>query len=202
VSNLATALLEAQKAMPHVRKDDENPHFKNKFASLNAVLDTVLPILNDKGLVLSQLPTAVDGQPALRTVVIHAESGESIEDTMLLVLAKNDPQAQGSALSYARRYSILSTLGLVTEDDDGAAASKPKKQVVKDDDFPFEANSKEKPDPKVLAEIRKLAVDLVEDKSSEGKKLQGDLAKLSWREDPTEAQMAVAKLRLFFSVAA
>jgi hypothetical protein len=84
----------------------------------------------------------------------------------------------------------------------GRQNSQTKKQAVvkTDDDFDFPAGTvPEKPSLELLAEIRKLAADLIEDKSSDSKKLQQDLGKLAWREDPTEAQMAHAKLKIFFS---
>lgn len=72
-----------------------------------------------------------------------------------------------------------------------------------DDDIDFpEAKPKDAPPEPVLSEIRKLAADLIADKSSEAKELQTTLGRLAWREDPTEAQMALNKLRNFFSVAA
>jgi ERF superfamily len=126
VKNLAAALVAAQQSFPAIPKDAVNPHFKNRFASLHTIVEKALPVLNENGLALMQFPTIAEGQPALRTKLIHAESGESEEDTMLLSAVKNDPQGQGSALTYARRYAVLSILGLVAdEDDDGAAASKP-----------------------------------------------------------------------------
>lgn len=121
---LEQALLAAQGDMPHLQRDAINPHFKSKFISLDTLMENVLPVLNKHGLVLLQLPTTVDGQPALRTRLVHAESGEGLEDTMLLMAAKDDPQGQGSAITYARRYSLMSTLGLVAdEDDDGNKAT-------------------------------------------------------------------------------
>jgi hypothetical protein len=83
----------------------------------------------------------------------------------------------------------------LSHEDSGAE----KQAVVKtDDDFPFEAKPKDLPSESVLMEIRSLATDLLADKSSESKKLQTEIGKLEWRTDPTEAQMAVTKLRLFF----
>jgi uncharacterized protein (DUF3820 family) len=125
---LAKAMLAAQTAMPKLLLDAVNPHFNNKFVSLPGLLDTVRPVLNTAGLVLTQTPTYTsDGTHALRTRITHAGSGQYLEDTMLLCLSKPDAQAQGSAITYARRYAILSVLGLAgEEDDDGAAAVAPR----------------------------------------------------------------------------
>lgn len=123
---LGQALLLAQDAMPKLALDATNPHFHSKFVSLPALLDAVRPILNANGLILAQHPTHLeDGTPALRTQIIHAETFEYVESTMPLMLAKQDPQGLGSAITYGRRYSLMSVLGLAgDEDDDGNAASK------------------------------------------------------------------------------
>jgi len=125
VSELGKALLQFQKNAPDLHRDATNPHFKSKFLSLEGLMGAVLPVANNCGLVISQFPTTADGtQPALRTRIEHADSGEFIEDVMLLVPEKEGPQAQGSALTYARRYSLMAALGLVAdEDDDGNQAS-------------------------------------------------------------------------------
>ncbi len=125
MSGLAGALVASQTGFPPIPLDATNPHFKNRFASLGAILHAILPVLNQNGIALMQHPTIVDGRPALRTVLLH-ESGGASEDTMLLILDKENSQGQGSALTYARRYAVMSALGLVAEeDDDGQAASRP-----------------------------------------------------------------------------
>jgi hypothetical protein len=116
--------------MPALQRDKINPAFRSKYLSLEALLGEVLPVLNKHGLALIQLPSfvytsgALAAVPALTTRLVHDESGESIETTMLLLASKSDPQGQGSAITYARRYSLMSMLGLsADEDDDGNAAS-------------------------------------------------------------------------------
>lgn len=124
MSALAQALLDVQRNAPAIQKDGLNPHFHSKYVSLDTLMPTILPVLNEHGIVLLQEPTTLEGEPALRTRLIHAETGEQTETTMLLVLAKDDPQGQGSALTYARRYALMSMLGLVAdEDDDGNKAT-------------------------------------------------------------------------------
>jgi hypothetical protein len=121
---LAEALLAVQADTPALQKNAINPHFRNRYISLDALMEQTLPVLNKHGVVLLQHPTQVEGLPALRTKLLHAASGEFDEDTMLLSAAKPDPQGQGSAITYARRYSLMSILGLVAdEDDDGNAGS-------------------------------------------------------------------------------
>lgn len=130
--SLYSALLAVQQSAPSLQKNSINPHFKNRYISLDSLMEQILPVLNSNGLLLLQLPTTVGGEPALRTSIVHEETGESIEDTMLLVLAKDDPQGQGSAITYARRYALMAALGLVAdEDDDAEAATKKSRGVPK-----------------------------------------------------------------------
>jgi hypothetical protein len=124
VSGLYEALLAFQKDAPRIEKDATNPHFKNRYPSLDALMPVVLAALNRCGLVLVQLPGHEQGNPTLTTRLVHAESGELVEATMSLLTAKHDPQGQGSALTYARRYALMSFLGLVADEDtDGQPAS-------------------------------------------------------------------------------
>lgn len=124
-AKIAPALLAAQKEMPNVAKDSKNPFFKNSYASLTAVLNAVRPILNAHGITIIQSP--IEGKDglgclALETILLH-ESGESISSISVVPLAKGDPQAYGSALTYARRYSLASMTGLATDDDDANHAT-------------------------------------------------------------------------------
>ncbi len=120
---VAKALLQFQAEGIKLQKDSINPHFKNRYIGLDSLLADVLPALNRCGIVVLQMPTQMDGVgPALTTRLIHAESGETVEATMPLLATKQDPQAQGAALTYARRYALMSFLGLVADEDtDGAA---------------------------------------------------------------------------------
>lgn len=123
VMGLIEKLLEIQAEGTKLVKDAKNPHFKNEYITLDSLLDVMLPILNEKGILLIQMPTAVGPNPALQTALVDAESGETYEGTMPLVLQKADPQGVGSAITYARRYMLMSALGLVADaDDDGEAA--------------------------------------------------------------------------------
>lgn len=121
-SSLAQSLLAFQAEGVKLQRDSINPHFKNRYIGLDSLIADVLPVLNKCGLVVLQMPTQVDGVPALTTRIVHAASGEAVEATMPLLATKQDPQAQGSALTYARRYSLMAFLGLVADEDtDGAA---------------------------------------------------------------------------------
>jgi len=122
-SKIAKALLAAQQEIEGVSRDSENPHFGSKFADLTAVIEAVVPVLNKHGIAVVQLPTAPqrEDELALSTLLLH-ESGESIQGTAYVPLSKSDPQAYGSAMTYARRYSLGSAVGLKFLDDDGEAS--------------------------------------------------------------------------------
>lgn len=112
-----------------LQKNAINPHFKNTYISLDALLEAVLPELKRVGVLLIQTPSAIGSDPALTTRLIHVASGEELVETMPLMLAKDDPQGQGSAITYARRYALMSTLGLVADEDTDAQDVKPKAKV-------------------------------------------------------------------------
>ena len=128
IKHICVALLAAQRKISFAAKDSTNPHFKSKYADLPTVIDAIKPALNEAGIVFMQSASPCPtGTLALTTRLIH-ESGEWIEDTATLPLQKNDPQGYGSAMSYARRYSLASIIGLYQDDDDGHAASQPVKE--------------------------------------------------------------------------
>lgn len=118
-STMFVDLLAAQKEMPNLQKSAINPHFKNRYVPLEELMEKVVPVLNAHNLILTQMPGIADGHPVLTYGLLHA-SGERIEGTMLLMCAKDDPQGQGSAITYARRYSLMSLLGLTADVDDDA----------------------------------------------------------------------------------
>jgi hypothetical protein len=124
IKELASALEKAQAEMSNPTFDSTNPHFKSKFASLAAVREAVLPVLNKHGLSVTQFPKAEDGKAGCVNRLMH-RSGEWLEDECLLPLDKNNAQGAGSCITYARRYSLQGIGGVVAdEDDDGHAASK------------------------------------------------------------------------------
>lgn len=118
------AFAKAQSEFPLVKKTDANPFFKSKYAGLPSILEVVLPVLHKNGLYLTQSPVTDGDRIGIKTMILHTESGESLEGTFTVNLAKNDPQGAGSAITYCRRYALVSMLGLnVDEDDDGNHAS-------------------------------------------------------------------------------
>ena len=129
-----TAFLEMQKDFPLIKKTENNPFFKSKYAGLPQVLEVVLPILHKHEFYLTQSPVSELDRVGVKTTITYKD-GTSISDLFVMTLAKEDPQGAGSAITYARRYAIVSMLGLnVDEDDDGETASgrPPKKMTNKE----------------------------------------------------------------------
>lgn len=122
---ITAALLECQRELGPVKKDAKNPHFKSSYASLNAVWETAAPVLHGHDLVVVQAPANGDGSDKLVTEIRH-KSGQWVRGVLRLNPTKDDPQGLGSAITYARRYSLCAMLGLMQEDDDGNAASAPR----------------------------------------------------------------------------
>ena len=118
--NIYTQLLEAQKDFPVIKKSETNPFFKKKYASLPSVLEVILPVLNKHGVFLGQSPITEGEKIGVETILTHAASNTAFSGSFVLQLAKNDPQGAGSAITYARRYALVSMLGLNVDDDDDA----------------------------------------------------------------------------------
>ena len=131
MQEIAVKLLEVQKELGAVKKDKKNPFFSSNYADINKFIEVVKPILNKHGLVLIQPLSNIEGQPAIRTILVDGESGDMMEDVMPIILKDNDPQKVGSAITYYRRYALQSFLFLEAEDDDGNKASAPQKSAPK-----------------------------------------------------------------------
>lgn len=124
MNKISAALVKAQKQFAPALKTNTNPHFKSKYVGLVGCVEAVIDALNDNGIYLMQKNHPNDTGIAVETIFIH-ESGESISGGVLTVPAdKQNPQGYGSALTYARRYSLMAACGIAPEDDDGQAASK------------------------------------------------------------------------------
>jgi hypothetical protein len=121
IKNLTGALAIFHQHVGKIKKDATNPHFKSTYASLPGVLDAIAGPLATAGLFVTQMPT---GDGGMTTRIIHAESGEFMEDTMVMKTAAGTPQAFGSAITYARRYALCAALSLSVDDDDGTEGSK------------------------------------------------------------------------------
>jgi len=122
----ATAFIKAQQEMGSALKDSANPFFKNKYANLTSVLAACLPALNKHGIGVMQPIVQIEGKHFVKTILLH-ESGESMDSLTEIIFNKqNDAQAQGSGITYARRYGLQSLVSIGAEDDDGNKVSEPR----------------------------------------------------------------------------
>jgi hypothetical protein len=120
-------ILEAKKEIGKATKNATNPHFKNKYVDINALIETVEGILLSKGLVLLQ--PIENGK--VYTRIVDAESKEMIESFIDLPIG-GTPQSMGSAITYFRRYTLQSLLSMQAQDDDGQLASQPQRKETID----------------------------------------------------------------------
>jgi hypothetical protein len=122
-SNLATALITAKLKFKPIAKTKTNPHYKSKYACLDSILDAISDALAASGLLLIQPTEIENGTPVLKTILIHAPTGDRFESILPLPVL-TDPQKLGSALTYYRRYGICNLLAISPdEDDDGSKCS-------------------------------------------------------------------------------
>jgi hypothetical protein len=127
MKTISAAFVKAKRAFGPALKDKTNPAFRSKYADLGACIDAIEDALLTNGIAFIQETFEDSTGVTVETVFLH-ESGESIRCGKLHVPAsKQDPQGYGSALTYARRYSLCAAAGIAPEDDDGNAASKAKK---------------------------------------------------------------------------
>lgn len=132
ITKLAIALAKFNMEVGAIAKDANNPFFKSAYVTLDKLIESTREILSKNGLSVMQFPTEKEGMVGVITILTH-ESGEFIESTpFYLKPVKNDPQAYGSAITYARRYSYQAILNLNTgEDDDGNACTFKNNNVTK-----------------------------------------------------------------------
>jgi hypothetical protein len=126
MKEIASALVKAQKEFGPALKSSTNPAFRSRYADLSACVEAVIDALNNNDIFMMQPTHECDDGVIVETIFIHS-SGEQISSGKLHVPAtKHDAQGYGSALTYARRYSLMTACGIAPEDDDGNSASKPK----------------------------------------------------------------------------
>jgi hypothetical protein len=132
IKNIAEALFLFDSEMAKISKSATNPFFKNKYAPLPEILDAIKDPLAKSGLTVKQFP---EGEHSMTTLILHPSSGEWISSNYVMRPTKDDPQGEGSRITYQRRYALGACLGLnIDEDDDGNKASEPKKP---NDDLPW-----------------------------------------------------------------
>jgi len=123
VGTIAAALAKAQAEMSNPSFDSTNPHFRNKFASLAAVRNAVVPVMAKHGIFVSQDLASAEGSVSCVTILTHASGQQMRFGPLVLPVSKNDAQGFGSAATYARRYALMAVACVVGDDDDDANAA-------------------------------------------------------------------------------
>ena len=185
INKIGEALAKAQGEMKAAVYDRVNPYYKSKYATLSAVMEACKPSLSKYNIAVVQ-GTSFDMETnsvKVETMLIHT-SGQWISETLNMKPAKNDPQSVGSSITYARRYSLASLVGIAAdEDDDGTASVDNKKQKTevkrrvrktKNDNTPVEnipvIVSSNKPKSTIKPEI-KLKKEVVQQNNNDGGRL-------------------------------
>ena len=122
IASLAAALVAAQAEIENASKNAKNDHFRNRYADLAEVLNTVRPVFAKNGIAIIQSPTLDGNVVSVETMLMHS-SGEWLSDSCSTPVSKNDAQGIGSAITYMRRYSLAAFAGVAQEDDDGNGAT-------------------------------------------------------------------------------
>ncbi len=123
IAKIAEALSKALPKIEAATKDKENPHFRSKYADLSSIMDVCKVPLAEVGIIVMQPPASNGDKVSVSTVLMHS-SGQWMACNLEMQPVKGDPQGYGSAITYARRYSLSSMLSIPQEDDDGNAASR------------------------------------------------------------------------------
>lgn len=121
IAQLAEALAKAQGQIDDASKGSKNPFFNSKYADLAAVRAVIREPLAVNDIAVVQFPRSLSGEVEVETMLTH-KSGEYMSETLRLPVGKWDAHGIGSAITYARRYGLMSLLGIATDDDDGNAA--------------------------------------------------------------------------------
>ena len=134
INELAAALCKAQGQMGGAVKDSSNPFFKSSYADLTSVIKAIKQPFADNGLSYTQFPVSNENGVGVSTRLMHI-SGQWLEMDYTLPTVKKDPQASGSAISYARRYALQSIAGIPTAEDDAESAMLrgDDKKIISDD---------------------------------------------------------------------
>lgn len=136
IQNLSAALSKAQAEMPAIKFDSKNPFLKNDYASLGAIIAGARPVIAKHGLSVSQLAFGEDGVAGVETVLMHT-SGEWISSSISMPIGeekgKSSAQVAGSIVTYLRRYSLASILGIYSDEDGDGNEAKPTKPMPREE---------------------------------------------------------------------
>ena len=123
IKEIAAALSRAQAVMAGAKRDSTNPAYRSKYADLASVWEACREALTKNGIAVVQMTrVSNDDEVIVETRLLHS-SGEWIEGELSVPVTKADAHGYGSALTYARRYSLAAAVGVAPEDDDGQAAT-------------------------------------------------------------------------------
>lgn len=125
-----SAFVRAQKKFGPALKTSTNPAFRSKYADLSACVEAVIDALHSEGFALTQYTDPSESHVLVRTVLLHESGGLLVLGELQMPVVKNDGHGWGSILTYCRRYSLMTSLGLAPEDDDGNQASRTNNSVA------------------------------------------------------------------------
>jgi hypothetical protein len=129
-ASLPEAMALAFAEIESATKGANNPHFKTKYADLTSVIEAIKPALVKHGLFFTQNPRPHENGVEIETVLHHAGGDVMSLGSLFVPADRNNAQGFGSALTYARRYALVTAFGVPVEDDDGNAASQPRKAAA------------------------------------------------------------------------
>ena len=155
---LITAFIKAQGEIEGAVKDKTNPHFKSKYADLSAVVEAIKPALQKHGIGFIQISHDAENCACIETMIVHSSGQTMSAGRVSVPVSKGDAQGYGSAMTYARRYSLSAAFGVCPEDDDGNAAAKAKPESSK----PVSQSELEKLSPERKKVIADLSVDIID----------------------------------------
>src|SRR5688572_22061633 len=122
IKDLVAALAKAQSTLKPAVFNKINPHFRSRYADFTSCMDACRGPLSENGLAVIQFCETIDGKVNLITMLAHT-SGQWIRSEYPIISAKTDSQAIGSAMTYAKRYSLCGMIGIVADEDDDAEAA-------------------------------------------------------------------------------
>lgn len=137
ITKICEALTSAQGSMEKASKDSKNPHFKSSYADITSMIDASQKYLSENGISFTSSVVPIDGSFFLIGSLMHT-SGEWIRTYIPLLMGKNDMQALGSSITYARRQALSSLCNIATEDDDGSKAKEEPKSFKRTESFATE----------------------------------------------------------------
>jgi len=184
IGKLSEALAKAQGEMKPASFDAQNPHFRSRYATLASIMEACRSALSQNQIAVVQGTSVVEDRVIVTTMLIHA-SGEFISDQLSMNITKDSPQAIGSAITYARRYSLASLAGVVSDEDDDAEAAMPVNNSRND----TRSNAQKSVKPAKVTDIN-------EHKSAKSEQKQNEKAK------PDQTKIRVQKIRAIFKLSA